>query len=170
VSVPTSPRAEEEQRRAEALGQQLERLDGIVLEVYGCTFREFTSKTFCYGYKTGFGRGLRKGRTLGRRAAKGLKGKPNKRGRRPEIEPWLSTLLTFHVDREHEAGKLVEQAAQEFLEIIRRGLVTVNRLKAAETAVAEAALPNLPKAIRAYYRNRNKKPSDRKRKRSQKDF
>jgi hypothetical protein len=138
----------------------LEELDGIVRKVYGCTFPELISKIFHRAYRNGFYKGLQKGRRLGRRAAKGLKGEPKKRGRPPKIDSSIRTLLMVHVDREREKGKPAKEAITEFLEIMQVG--STERLKLATTETSEAPLPNTAQAVGAYYRDRKKKPRDRK--------
>jgi hypothetical protein len=127
----------------------LESLDGIVWKVYGCTFVEFRSKIFRCGHDNG----LRKGRGLGRRDAKGMKGEPNKRGRPLKIDQSTRTLLTIHVDKAREDGKLVNQAISEFLEIMRFGA------REAQRDQSTPFLPSVMQASRAYYRDRglNKK-------------
>jgi hypothetical protein len=134
----------------------LERLDGIFQELYACTFHEFKSKLFRLAYNNGFDEGLQKGGRLGFRVAKGRKGEPKELGRPPKIDSSIRTLLMVHVDREREKGKPVKEAIAEFLEIMQRGAESLE--------ASSASLPTEARASQVYYRDRKKKPRDRKRK------
>ena len=141
--------------RPEVLKDQLAALDEVVREIYGCTHSEFMYKIFLDASENAFEEGWQKGRASGRRAAKGLKGEPKKRGRPPKIDSSIRTLLMVHVNQEREKGKPVKEAIAELSEIIRRG---------AEPLGASVFLPTTTKASQVYYRDRKKKPRDRKRK------
>jgi hypothetical protein len=156
VRVADETESERHRRNSESVGVETERLDELVLAIYGWRFKEFVDELFWYAYHKGLEAGERKGFVAGRRAAKGLTRDAKKRGRPPTIEQGVRTLHAWYVEQEKQNGKTVRQSTREFLDKMRIGQ---NKSKSlAKRSPAEPlALPSDQQAMQAYYRDRRKK-------------
>jgi hypothetical protein len=124
---------------------EIERLDAIMLSIYGCTLREYAFRFYSHAYNDGFQKGRKEGYSAGRRATKGLK--PAKAHGHPlEVDKGLLALISSKVNK-RTSGTTVEQSIKEFLEIMRLGSKTLGRSE---------ELPSTKKAKAAYYRHRKK--------------
>jgi predicted transposase YdaD len=139
--MPDKTESARQHRNTETLRAQMERLDQLMRVIYGSSFSEFLRKFFRQAYSEGREEGKREGYAAGRRAAKGIKGDPKKRGRPLEIEQGVKTLMAWHVDQQRIDGKTVKKSINEFLAIMRRG-------------EPRTPLPSAKKAMQAYYRHR----------------
>jgi hypothetical protein len=119
-----------------------ERLDTLMLALYGCTLKDFYARV----YDAGFREGKKEGYSAGRRAAKGLK--PAKANGRPfEINKELRVLMQSEVDR-RMSGMPVDQAIKKYLQKMRLGGKALGKPE---------ELPSIKKAKAAYYRDRKRK-------------
>ena len=126
-----------------------ERLDALMIPVYGCTLNEWSARL----YEAGVRDGKKEGYSAGRRRAKGLK--PAKAHGRPfEIDKGLRALMSSEVDCARMSGTLVKQAIEDFLKKMRLGNKLV-RMQLRENATP-CELPTAEKAKAAYYRDRKR--------------
>jgi hypothetical protein len=144
VRVADETESERHRRNSESVGVETERLDELVLAIYGWRFKEFVDELFWYAYHKGLEAGERKGFVAGRRAAKGLTRDAKKRGRPPTIEQGVRTLHAWYVEQEKQNDKM---------------RIGQNKSKSlAKRSPAEPlALPSDQQAMQAYYRDRRKK-------------
>jgi hypothetical protein len=126
--------------------RKLDRLDAATRDVYGCSFEQLIDAVYGHAYDRGRRVGSQEGHTAGRRAAKGLREPPKKRGRPIEVDQNLRPLLV-HTIETRKPGDTVRDAVHHFLEAMRRG---------AKELKIKDELPRTDKLMRAYYRDRKK--------------
>jgi hypothetical protein len=132
-------------------------LDACSRAVYGLSHVDFCDILFTYAFTRGLEQGERKGRTAGRRAAKGLKTSAKKRGRPSEINEGERTLL-IHAVEARKPGQTIKEAVTYFLRALQKGKRYVAdrsiSFKRDDHPLQEAITPAaVKKALWAYYRH-----------------
>jgi hypothetical protein len=104
---------------------KLEQLDALMREIYGCSFKEYFEKTRQDSFSGGFDHGLREGHRLGksdgRRAAKGVKTAPRRRGKPLSMDESVAQLMVNEVSRAVDNGEDVAGAVSAFLKTMEAG-------------------------------------------------
>jgi hypothetical protein len=104
---------------------KLQQLDALMREIYGCSFKEYFEKTgqrnFAGGFDHGLWEGYRLGKYDGRRAAKGAKSTPRRRGRPLRMDEDMAQLMMNEVTRAVAGGETVAGAVSTFLETMEAG-------------------------------------------------
>jgi hypothetical protein len=108
-----------------APASKLEQLDALMREIYGRSFREYFEKTgqdnFSGGFDHGLWEGYRLGKSDGRRAAKGAKSTPRRRGRPLRMDEDVAQLMVIEVSRAVAGGETVADAVSTFLKTMDAG-------------------------------------------------
>ena len=104
---------------------KLEQLDALMREIYGCSFKEYFAKTRQDNFSGGFDHGLREGYRLGRydgrRAGKGVKTAPRRRGKPLSMDESVAQLMVIEVSRAVANGEEVAGAVRTFLKNMEAG-------------------------------------------------
>jgi hypothetical protein len=129
---------------------QLEQINALLRERYGCSLHELFDCLFERGLLEGY----RLGKIDGRRAAKSKTGKPARRGRPPLMSESLQWLMIDHVDKRHK-DMSIDIAIGEFLKIMNRGDWEL-RKDANLGDEKKLQLPSKPEVKRVYFRAKNK--------------
>jgi hypothetical protein len=92
-----------------------EQLDTLMRELHGSAFDEFVQEAMSFAYDRGLLEGHRLGTNEAWRKAKGLKGRPKRRGKPSWIDDRVATLMVHEVGEAQKSGIAPKDAVIDFL-------------------------------------------------------
>jgi hypothetical protein len=132
-----------------AFASKMEQLGALMREIYGCSFNEYFEKilqgTFAGGFDRGLYDGYRLGKSDGRRAEKGVRTTPRRRGKPSNMDEDVARLMVYEVSRAVAGGDTVHGSVISFLKTMEAGYRELSD---------PTRLPNQKAAEQVYYRLR----------------